>query len=71
MLHRIFYHDSLKFGALVFVPLASPRFDTMLGYEPGEMDLSVSNWSAYVQESDLARSVTSIDRHIAGTTPCL
>lgn len=44
----------------------SPRFETMLGYAPGEMQLAPENWGAYVEPGDLARAHQSIARHLAG-----
>lgn len=46
----------------------SPRWETMLGYQPGEMDIRVENWAAYVHPDDLAASSASIQRHLAGET---
>ena len=51
---------------LTNVFVVSPRFETMLGFAPGELDVSVANWSATVQQDDLARAVASIERHLAG-----
>jgi len=47
----------------------SPRFETMLGYAPGEMQLSPDNWASYVHPDDLAKSWESIDRHLKGLSP--
>jgi PAS domain S-box-containing protein len=44
----------------------SPRFETMLGYAPGEMQLSPENWGNYVHPDDLALSMKSIECHMAG-----
>ena len=49
----------------------SPRFETMLGYEPGEMHLSPENWSMYIHPDDLAKAWESIQRHIDGQAPSL
>ncbi|KXB32293.1 hypothetical protein AT959_00905 [Dechloromonas denitrificans] len=46
----------------------SPRFETMLGYAPGEMDLAPENWAAYVHPDDLAVAHASIQRHLHGET---
>ena len=46
----------------------SARFETMLGYAAGEMDLSPGNWGAYLSERDLALARASVARHIAGDT---
>ncbi len=48
----------------VFTP--SARFETMLGYAPGEMNLAPENWGAYVDAGDLAKAWDSIERHLAG-----
>ncbi len=48
----------------------SPRFETMLGYQPGEMTLDVARWGDYVYPDDLARALASIDAHLAGQTDC-
>ncbi|WP_417070386.1 EAL and GGDEF domain-containing protein [Niveibacterium terrae] len=47
----------------------SPRFETMLGYEPGEMRLDPSNWWAYVWPADLQQAQRSIDAHLKSETP--
>jgi diguanylate cyclase (GGDEF)-like protein/PAS domain S-box-containing protein len=47
----------------------SPRFETMLGYEAGEMRLVPSNWSAYVWSEDLQQAQRSIEAHLKGETP--
>ncbi len=44
----------------------SPRFETMLGYAPGEMDVSVAHWGDHVHPDDLAASMASIQRHLNG-----
>ncbi|MDR7305508.1 EAL domain-containing protein [Rhodoferax saidenbachensis] len=46
----------------------SPRFETMLGYAPGEMDVSVEHWGDHVHPDDLAASMVSIQRHMDGQT---
>ncbi len=47
----------------------SDRFETMLGYEPGELQLSPENWALCVHPDDLAAAWVSIERHLAGQTP--
>jgi|GEM_PF-291181 len=47
----------------------SERFESMLGYESGEMDVSVGNWAAYVHPDDLAAARISIENHLQGTSP--
>lgn len=44
----------------------SPRFETMLGYEPGEMTLSPDQWGKYVNTEDLIKAQTSIQNHLEG-----
>lgn len=46
----------------------SPRWETMLGYQPGEMDVSLEAWGQHVHPDDLALAMASIARHIAGET---
>lgn len=46
----------------------SARLETILGYEPGEMDPSVDNWHRYVHADDLAKAHASIERHLSGET---
>jgi diguanylate cyclase (GGDEF)-like protein/PAS domain S-box-containing protein len=46
----------------------SARWETMLGYQPGEMDIRVENWGAHVHPADLAAAMASIQRHLAGDT---
>ena len=47
----------------------SPRYETMLGYEPGEMDLRVENWARYVHPDDLVKAAHSINEHMQGHLP--
>jgi diguanylate cyclase (GGDEF)-like protein/PAS domain S-box-containing protein len=44
----------------------SPRWETMLGYNPGEMVKDPSNWPQLVHPEDLPRAMTSIERHLRG-----
>ncbi len=46
----------------------SPRWETMLGYEPGEMNVSIEHWAEHVHPDDLAASLASIKRHLEGQT---
>ena len=46
----------------------SPRFETMLGYTPGELDVSVAHWGDYVHPDDLVAAMASIQRHLNGQT---
>jgi diguanylate cyclase (GGDEF)-like protein/PAS domain S-box-containing protein len=47
----------------------SARWETMLGYAPGEMDVSTDNWANGVHPEDLAATLESIRRHTEGLTP--
>ncbi|WP_374400438.1 EAL domain-containing protein [Niveibacterium sp.] len=47
----------------------SARFETMLGYAPGEMKLDPVNWPAYVDPDDLRLAHESIRRHTEGAIP--
>lgn len=47
----------------------SARWETMLGYEPGEMDVRVENWPQLVHPDDLAAAQVSIERHLRGDAP--
>ena len=49
--------------------VVSPRWETMLGYQPGEMNVQPDNWAALVPEDDLAIARESIERHFRGETP--
>lgn len=46
----------------------SERWETMLGYTPGEMNISPENWAAYVHPVDLKKAHDSIQKHLAGET---
>ncbi len=47
----------------------SERWERMLGYEPGEMDVRVENWPAVVHPEDLPAAIRSIERHKRGEHP--
>ncbi|WP_410498041.1 EAL domain-containing protein [Chitinibacter sp. S2-10] len=47
----------------------SARFETMLGYQPGELDVSTENWPNLVHPDDLKLAMISIDQHLAGQAP--
>ena len=47
----------------------SSRFEEMLGFQAGEMDLSVENWGNCVHPDDYPLVRTSIRRHQAGEIP--
>lgn len=44
----------------------SARWETMLGYEPGEMHIDIEHWGEYVHPDDLVASMSSIQQHLAG-----
>jgi PAS domain S-box-containing protein len=44
----------------------NPRFETMLGYAPGEMQIQPEHWPRYVQADDLKTSKRSIQRLLEG-----
>jgi len=46
----------------------SARWETMLGYEPGEMKVDPEHWPDYIHPDDLKASHASLDRHIKGLT---
>ncbi|MFZ6653767.1 EAL domain-containing protein [Undibacterium sp. TJN19] len=47
----------------------SARWETMLGYEPGEMQVAPEHWAGYIHPEDLKLATVSLDRHLAGETP--
>ena len=47
----------------------SARWETMLGYEPGEMDVSLEHWPDIVHPDDLKVAMTSIQQHLNGLIP--
>ncbi len=70
-LRRVFEGSSQGFWELDLRTLSytvSPRSQTMLGYAPGELDVSYDTLSAYVEPGDLARALESIERHVAGAS---
>ncbi|MFZ3001624.1 MAG: PAS domain S-box protein [Undibacterium umbellatum] len=46
----------------------SARWETMLGYAPGEMKVSPEHWSDHVHPDDLRMAQESLNRHIQGQT---
>ena len=50
--------------------IVSDRFESMLGYKPGEGNFSVDNWAQHVHPDDLAKAIESINLHLAGKIPC-
>ena len=47
----------------------SPRWETMLGYEPGEMDVRPDRWVDHIHPEDLKPSEVSLSNHLQGLTP--
>lgn len=47
----------------------SARWETMLDYEPGEMQAQPGNWNKYVHPADLPKAQESAQRHLAGLIP--
>ncbi|MBR7800373.1 EAL domain-containing protein [Undibacterium fentianense] len=47
----------------------SARWETMLGYEPGELDMHPDNWSTLVHPKEYAKALDSIQQHLAGKSP--
>jgi diguanylate cyclase (GGDEF)-like protein/PAS domain S-box-containing protein len=49
--------------------VVSSRWETMLGYGPGEMELSRGQWKQVVHPDDLASTMNQVGRHLQGQTP--
>ena len=49
----------------------SPRWETMLGYTPGEMNTSVSSYANHIHPDDLTGALAKIRDHMAGLADCL
>jgi PAS domain S-box-containing protein len=47
----------------------SPRYYTMLGYEPGEFDASVDSWEELVEPNDLAAANAKSEAYFQGEMP--
>lgn len=47
----------------------SARWETMLGYEPGEVNVAPEHWSALVHPDDLPMALDSVERHLKGELP--
>ncbi|GLT24476.1 hypothetical protein GCM10007933_39570 [Zoogloea oryzae] len=60
-----FWEWNLKTGTFE----VSARFESMLGFELGERDLSVSEWPKLVHPDDFAAATASIERHLHGHAP--
>ncbi|WP_342619330.1 EAL domain-containing protein [Rhodoferax sp. GW822-FHT02A01] len=46
----------------------SARWESMLGYAPGEMDVSTDHWAELVHPDDFPSALQSIERHLRGET---
>jgi diguanylate cyclase (GGDEF)-like protein/PAS domain S-box-containing protein len=44
----------------------SARWETMLGYSPGELPIDPASWPQFVHPDDLPLALASIDRHVKG-----
>ncbi len=44
----------------------SARWETMLGYQPGEVQKDPANWPQLVHPEDLPQALASIERHVQG-----
>ena len=49
----------------------SPRWQTMLGYEEGEIDYLPENWFNLIHPEDIERFKSDINAHLTGKTPNL
>jgi diguanylate cyclase (GGDEF)-like protein/PAS domain S-box-containing protein len=47
----------------------SARWESMLGFAPGEMNVNVDNWVGLVHPDDFPAAQLSIERHLAGQAP--
>ena len=47
----------------------SERFETMLGYQPGEMNAQPDNWSQLLHPADYPQMMESIKQHLDGLKP--
>ncbi|MHC5025603.1 MAG: PAS domain-containing hybrid sensor histidine kinase/response regulator [Planctomycetota bacterium] len=47
----------------------SDTFYTMLGYEPGELPMSLQTWKDLVHPDDLDEAIADIQQHLEGKTP--
>ena len=46
----------------------SARWETMLGYEPGEMQVTVEHWPDHVHPDDYPLALASVEAHLKGDT---
>jgi PAS domain S-box-containing protein len=56
---------NIKTGAVFF----SPAIETMLGYQPGTWDRSISAWERLLHPDDLPQVMRDLSRHLEGETP--
>ncbi|MCK4897739.1 MAG: SpoIIE family protein phosphatase, partial [Anaerolineales bacterium] len=47
----------------------SPRWQTMIGYEPGEIEPTIESWEKLVHPDDLSRVNEVMNAHLEGKTP--
>jgi two-component system sensor histidine kinase UhpB len=47
----------------------SPRWQTMLGYEPGELESHYSTWESHLHPDDREWAIQALTDHVAGTNP--
>jgi len=46
--------------------IVSEKFETMLGYAPGSMDVRIANWPSLVHPDDFAGLIESLQKHLSG-----
>jgi len=49
--------------------LYSPEWKAMLGFEPQEVDITLSEWESRVHAEDLPRVLSELNRHLDGRAP--
>jgi PAS domain-containing protein len=47
----------------------SPRWQTMLGYEPGELKAHYSSWENHLHPEDREKAIKALTDHVNGLTP--
>jgi PAS domain S-box-containing protein len=47
----------------------SPRWQTMLGYEPGELEAHYRSWESHLHPEDKAQAIQALMDHVEGRTP--
>lgn len=58
---------NLKTGEVYF----SPRWQTMIGYEPDELEGSVKTWEKLLHPEDAQHALDTLNEHLQGHTPFL